>query len=198
MLLFLSPRRTFHELQWGRSCSERKTRPPLFARVPFGQALQWGRSCSERKTRLTTRIRKQVVTLQWGRSCSERKTKSSASPQSSASSGFNGAALVQSGRRTERFDINYHERGFNGAALVQSGRRRSATFFFTRNVQLQWGRSCSERKTPSNLINASKYGAIASMGPLLFRAEDSVFDNRRNCWRSSASMGPLLFRAEDE
>ncbi len=91
-------------LQWGRSCSERKTRRRGTARgntngfngaalVQSGRhetvaanaylptlALQWGRSCSERKTSAPCAVNSNPGPLQWGRSCSERKTSVFAMP----------------------------------------------------------------------------------------------------------------------
>ena len=61
---------------------------------------------------------------------------------------------------------------------------------------LQWGRSCSERKTVGLQAGADGCGT-ASMGPLLFRAEDKV-RGRVLQFMGAASMGPLLFRAEDD
>ncbi len=109
-------------LQWGRSCSERKTQRDGAGAVDVDR-LQWGRSCSERKTDRIAAALALVQMLQWGRSCSERKTRSSLSPMSRC------------------------ERGFNGAALVQSGRPRFRKSTRQTNGWLQWGRSCSERKT---------------------------------------------------
>ena len=158
------------QLQWGRSCSERKTRcgdrcpdrqnngfngaalvqsgrpgdPPGV--LPLGpQLLQWGRSCSERKTKPISDGGRRSSGLQWGRSCSERKT-----PQDPLTS-----------------------------PPPQS---------------LQWGRSCSERKTDSAV--GSQPGTQRFNGAALVQSGRPY----RNEWclnRLHASMGPLLFRAED-
>ncbi len=63
-------------------------------------------------------------------------------------------------------------------------------------VRLQWGRSCSERKTTTRSPPTAT--TPASMGPLLFRAEDAIDHAGRECLGRGASMGPLLFRAEDQ
>ncbi len=62
------------------------------------------------------------------------------------------------------------ETGFNGAALVQSGRRGGGGVQQKHCPLLQWGRSCSERKTW--FLRRGYHPDRASMGPLLFRAED--------------------------
>ena len=47
----------------------------LLSGMPVASSLQWGRSCSERKTRQRETCPPQRNSkLQWGRSCSERKT----------------------------------------------------------------------------------------------------------------------------
>ncbi len=133
---------------------------------------------------------------------------------------FNGAALVQSGRHQLRPEWHEYHLSFNGAALVQSGRpviesaANAPTVIASmgpllfraedekletavgRLESLQWGRSCSERKTRLSLAISCPHLLEASMGPLLFRAEDTV-DRDRDKDLIPASMGPLLFRAED-
>ncbi len=131
---------------------------------------------------------------------------------------FNGAALVQSGRQRQERDREGLASGFNGAALVQSGRPAPRTVFRPGRVAsmgpllfraednaqssqtiiqltLQWGRSCSERKTMA-VRTLNGIAATASMGPLLFRAEDPDSSGEHDT-KEIASMGPLLFRAED-
>ena len=211
----------FKQLQWGRSCSERKTRqrPGHAGGSPPGK-LQWGRSCSERKTRLPRPFL--LVTVR---------------------TGFNGAALVQSGRRAHRCDRVHgenasmgpllfraedgaaacygpqagiasmgpllfraedpvqmptgttHPSRFNGAALVQSGRPPGIDPWKPQHKRRFNGAALVQSGRRRDL-EVQRRTADASMGPLLFRAEDVVLAANAN-QRTVASMGPLLFRAED-
>ena len=160
-------------LQWGRSCSERKTQH-LIGMLCERRELQWGRSCSERKTATSGNPTETKTGLQWGRSCSERKTTRTTSPGRRFQQASMGPLLFRAedavtleliGRlwcaasmgpllfRAEDGALLDQHRdpgppGFNGAALVQSGR-------LAEGVRL--------------LILHP-----ASMGPLLFRAEDVI------------------------
>ncbi len=79
----------------------RATIPVAFPR------LQWGRSFSERRTFPGTAGPGSATRLQWGRSFSERRTESMRACSLRSSTGFNGAALFQSGerRRSSGFGI---------------------------------------------------------------------------------------------
>ena len=118
---------------------------------------------------------------------------------SRGTSSFNGAALVQSGRR----QVTLSTPASTGRSL-QWGRscsERKTRYLTTGGTAggaaLQWGRSCSERKTSHVSRLWMRETIEASMGPLLFRAEDGMSWPPRDALRR-ASMGPLLFRAEDE
>ena len=113
------------------------------------------------------------ILLQWGRSCSERKTIRRPLRLLAEIGGFNGAALVQSGRPVPMRRWTRDTWCFNGAALVQSGRRRDDYREVLLLLTLQWGRSCSERKTGECGGEHYRHN-LASMGPLLFRAEDAA------------------------
>ncbi len=95
-----------------------------------------------------------------------------ANPRRTTRPSFNGAALVQSGRLAKLDSVQVRQTSFNGAALVQSGRRAEEARYSKLIQELQWGRSCSERKTGCPAPPRARR-CTASMGPLLFRAEDS-------------------------
>ena len=98
--------------------------------------------------------------LQWGRSCSERKTISSPGKVETVAS-FNGAALVQSGRHHRRRHQGPPRNCFNGAALVQSGRHPVREVVGSlAEAGLQWGRSCSERKTGRSVRHGRHAGGF--------------------------------------
>ncbi len=85
--------------------------------------------------------------------------------------------------------------GFNGAALVQSGRPDDRSCAATIADLLQWGRSCSERKTQMMALGFFEE-------PECFNGAALVQSGRRLSGLRvkhprEASMGPLLFRAED-
>ncbi len=86
-------------------------------------------------------------------------------------------------------------RCFNGAALFQSGERASSLYLVRLRVELQWGRSFSERRTVL-ISHRREPPADASMGPLFFRAENAYRLEARQ-FHQTASMGPLFFRAEN-
>ncbi len=100
--------------------------------------------------------------------------------------------------RAENGNANGHgtngHTGFNGAALFQSGER---VWLLSSDSTggLQWGRSFSERRTGlPDCRDPDTHGA--SMGPLFFRAENPL-RLAPLAGALLASMGPLFFRAEN-
>ncbi len=135
--------------------------------------------------------------LQWGRSCSERKTTRSHRCAPSADRASMGPLLFRAEDWARVPGGEWVPTGFNGAALVQSGRRvrmsgRSAAQFGASMGPLLF------RAEDARRPQAPGSGApAASMGPLLFRAEDTLCGPELGRAIRTASMGPLLFRAED-
>src|SRR4051794_33924210 len=84
------------------------------------ELLQWGRSYSDRKTNPFPEGFSARQQLQWGRSYSDRKTKCTAQDAEKGTS-FNGAGLIQTGRRDRRQRDDRGYKGFNGAGLIQTG-----------------------------------------------------------------------------
>ena len=62
--------------------------------------------------------------------------------------------------------------------------------------ELQWGRACLARMTPSRLIHRWGIDHEASMGPGLFSPDDQQ-QNKRPAGGLEASMGPGLFSPDD-
>ncbi len=150
-----APASSAARLQWGRSCSERKT----------------GRETIDRLTRLCASMgpllfraedvhtfapsSRASLQLQWGRSCSERKTPRWYEVRFTLGASM-GPLLFRAEDGTETHSFLHVCRGFNGAALVQSGRLTQFSHTTNPSPQLQWGRSCSERKTPNLTQNAGR------------------------------------------
>ena len=157
--------------------------------------LQWGRSYSERKT-----LRSKQLGLSWELASmgpllfrAEDVDADNTLPDKFIR--FNGAALIQSGRPTPTRTTD------KSGQRLQWGRsysERKTSGSLTSGLQLpelQWGRSYSERKTQKCEVWRNCHSS-ASMGPLLFRAEDET-NYGEKVIVFMASMGPLLFRAED-
>ena len=182
-------------------------------------ALQWGRSCSERKTRKTVpKSDGRNWLLQWGRSCSERKTRRGIGERVDLAC-FNGAALVQSGRQQGEGDAAKKNANASMGPLLFRAEDASPEIAGS-TVEASMG-PLLFRAEDAHEDGPAVAMANASMGPLLFRAEDRPEVTRRNHhptvlqWGRScserktiegagerrraitASMGPLLFRAED-
>ncbi len=89
-------------------------------------------------------------------------------PEHGPEIGFNGAALFQSGEHNTRPALSGHCNGFNGAALFQSGEHVAADTI-RHTHRLQWGRSFSERRTPS-ACPASRWMPSSFNGAALFQS----------------------------
>ena len=132
-------------LQWGRPYSGRKTTNTTWITSCWNRfngavliqdgrrsingwvfdtepLLQWGRPYSGRKT--TQGLQRSFVrhALQWGRPYSGRKTTVVASPRTRCALRFNGAVLIQDGRRDQCHSAPRRRDRFNGAVLIQDGR----------------------------------------------------------------------------
>ncbi len=139
---------TARSLQWGRSCSERKTED-TFGMGRGGDVLQWGRSCSERKTLMRARGQRRRGRASMRPLLFRAEDSAGVGSGSIPPRGFNGAALVQSGRRRPAFNLGMHGPRLQWGRSCSERKTVESNHGVVWRWKLQWGRSCSERKTPS-------------------------------------------------
>ncbi len=149
--------------------------------------LQWGRSFSERRTFEWRLVNGRLIVASMGPLFFRAENKSVDAGHEEISRASMGPLFFRAENNSRRIPVSPTKSCFNGAALFQSGERYVDRSTGVGGLWLQWGRSFSERRTArKHLVRVAT--ALASMGPLFFRAENlESFPGRR--WRNKLQWG---------
>ena len=124
---------------------------------PSHDALQWGLDTSVAETGYGDTIASALVgVLQWGLDTSVAETAAALSSSVASKTSFNGAATLQSRKRTRLTPTSRAYPRFNGAATLQSRKQRPLRSGASWLRSLQWGRDTSVAETITSYSNAGK------------------------------------------
>ena len=129
--------------------------------------------------------------LQWGRASSARKARC-ARHATTRRPPFNGAALLQRGRRGRDDCRLCQPKSFNGAALLQRGRHCTVAVLNTQ-VALQWGRASSARKARCSLVPSSR---VTSFNGAALLQRGRLPHSQRKVWAAVREAAPSMAEIE--